>query len=237
MVTSLPDCLVNSTPQLPPQVDLQAPCWTVFLYLLIIYKPEGLLEGYKRRIFILTLILYPPAEFALKLLASLASLAVNMAEHFTAGLVVSVYLSTLLHGTLRKLGHWERLVFTVSVAVFLCLLYEITGFLIYYEPTAALYSDTMRDLSMNMAGAVMAATCYLTTRQNQEYRGCNAGWNQQLSLGSYHGNDGGMGSGPGPGPELLFTGGLSEALPASVLPLTSLVSWAEFRLLLWKYDL
>ncbi|MCQ8904130.1 MAG: hypothetical protein NQU45_00215 [Methanothermobacter sp.] len=141
-----------------PRLTFKLLAGLFFSTLLIIYKPEGLLEGYKRRIFILTLILYPPAEFALKLLASLAPLAVNMAEHFTAGLVVSVYLSTLLHGTLRKLGHWERLVFTVSVAVFLCLLYEITGFLIYYEPTAALYSDTMRDLSMNMAGAVMAAT-------------------------------------------------------------------------------
>ncbi|WP_432703603.1 hypothetical protein ACRERI_07520 [Methanothermobacter thermautotrophicus] len=101
--------------------------------------------------------MYPPAEFALKLLAASGPLAVNMAEHFTAGLVVAIYLSTLLHGALKKRSQWERFMFTVSAAVLFCLLYEITGFLIYYEPSAALYSDTMRDLSMNMAGAVMVA--------------------------------------------------------------------------------
>lgn len=140
-----------------PKLTFKLLAGLFFSTLIIIYKPEGFLEAYKRRMFILTVILYPPTEFALKLLTASGPLAVNMAEHLTAGLVVAVYLSTLLHGALKKLSQWERFIFTVSAAVLFCLLYEITGFLIYYEPSAALYSDTMRDLSMNMAGAVMAA--------------------------------------------------------------------------------
>lgn len=140
-----------------PDMNFKLLAGLIFSAIIIVYKPEGFLDGHKRRIFILTVILYPPAEFALKLLAASGPLAVNMAEHFTAGLVVAIYLSTLLHGALKKLSQWERFMFTVSAAVLFCLLYEITGFLIYYEPSAALYSDTMRDLSMNMAGAVMVA--------------------------------------------------------------------------------
>ncbi|MGB9837206.1 hypothetical protein [Methanothermobacter sp.] len=113
----------------------------------------------KKEALYLVAILYPPAELALKLSATLIDpLAVNMAEHFIAGALAALAASTVLDGTLEKLDRWEGLTFTVSSAVLFCLLYEIMGYAIYYEPSAILYSDTMRDLSMNIAGAVMSAS-------------------------------------------------------------------------------
>jgi len=113
----------------------------------------------KKEALYIAAILYPPAELALKFSVALMDpVAVNMAEHFIAGALAALAASVVLEGTLEKLDRWDGLAFMVSVAVLFCLLYEITGYMVYYEPSAILYSDTMRDLSMNIAGAVMAAS-------------------------------------------------------------------------------
>lgn len=113
----------------------------------------------KKEALYIAAIVYPPAELALKFSAALMDpVAVNMAEHFIAGALAALVASVVLEGALEKLDRWDGLAFTVSVAVLFCLLYEITGYVVYYEPSAILYSDTMRDLSMNIAGAVMAAS-------------------------------------------------------------------------------
>ena len=113
----------------------------------------------KKEALYIAAILYPPAELALKFSVVLMDpVAVNMAEHFIAGALVALAASAAFEGALEKLDRWDGLAFTVSVAVLFCLLYELTGYAVYYEPSAILYSDTMRDLSMNIAGAVMAAS-------------------------------------------------------------------------------
>ncbi|MCG2827838.1 hypothetical protein [Methanothermobacter sp. K4] len=113
----------------------------------------------KKEALYLAAVLYPPAELALKSSVTLIDpVAVNMAEHFIAGSLAVLAASTVFDDTLERLDGWDELAFMVSAAVLFCLLYEITGYAVYYEPSAILYSDTMRDLSMNIAGAVMAAS-------------------------------------------------------------------------------
>ncbi|MDI9617929.1 hypothetical protein [Methanothermobacter sp.] len=95
-----------------------------------------------------------------------------MAEHFIAGVLAALAASVVLERALEKLDGWDELAFMVSAAALFCLLYEITGYAVYYEPSAILYSDTMRDLSMNIAGAVMTAsiTTWYDSRSGDRWR-------------------------------------------------------------------
>jgi len=83
---------------------------------------------------------------------------------------VASVISVASWGTLKKLNLNERFLFLSCLAIVICLLYELIGYLLYYEPTAALYSDTMRDLAMNIAGSATLSVIILALNKKHGAR-------------------------------------------------------------------
>jgi len=121
--------------------------------------------------FNITAVTYPVIEVLLRAsIGFIDPLAVNIAEHFLAGAAVASVISVASWGTLKKLNLNERFLFLSCLAIVICLLYELIGYLLYYEPTAALYSDTMRDLVMNIAGSATLSVIILALNKKHGAR-------------------------------------------------------------------
>ncbi|NYB52603.1 MAG: hypothetical protein HVN35_08610 [Methanobacteriaceae archaeon] len=84
---------------------------------------------------------------------------INILEHLLAGMAVGMILFPFIIGIMERLSLKEGFILFVPLVTFLCLLYELIGFYFFYQPLGYLsinqYSDTMRDLTLNIVGSVI----------------------------------------------------------------------------------
>ncbi len=146
----------------------------VLLAIVLIIKIKKLDRKFNSRqikVFYFFVFLYPLVELSFKVLTqSWASnhemiqyqIYINILEHLLAGMAVGVFLFPIIVETLQKLSNTEKFLFFVSIVALFCLLYEIVGFYFFYFPNdftgINMYTDTMRDLSMNIIGAILIFT-------------------------------------------------------------------------------
>lgn len=86
-------------------------------------------------------------------------LSINIIEHIMAGMAVGIIVLPFLMNTLQKLIITEKFLLFVSVVTLTCLIYELIGFYLFYLPLGYTgmyqYVDTMRDLTLNIVGAIL----------------------------------------------------------------------------------
>ncbi|GAB6056472.1 hypothetical protein JCM15415_17880 [Methanobacterium movens] len=90
----------------------------------------------------------------------LLHMQINQLEHFMGGIALGVVLLPLIITTLNKVTFKEKMIIFIPVVSFFSLIYELSSYYIFYSPTQSysylLYADTMHDLSLNIAGALLA---------------------------------------------------------------------------------
>ena len=126
------------------------------------------LDHYQLKFFYFFVFIYPFLEVFLKIftrdfytygIMNLIYVLANGVEHILVGMAVGVILLPFLVPTMHKLNQKEKLLFFVSVTVLFCILYELLGFYLFFDPNITayqnvLYPDTMRDITMNILGAL-----------------------------------------------------------------------------------
>jgi hypothetical protein len=120
------------------------------------------------KVFYFFVFIYPLIELCFKFLTQnwainhdmiRYQLSINIIEHTLAGMAVGIIVFPFLMNTLQKLIITEKFLLFVSVVTLTCLIYELIGFYLFYLPLGYMgmyqYVDTMRDLTLNIVGAIL----------------------------------------------------------------------------------
>ena len=116
------------------------------------------------KVFYFFIFIYPLIELCFKFLTQNWTINpemiqyINILEHTLAGMAVGIILFTFFVNNLQKLIITEKFIIFVSIVAFTCFLYELIGFYLFYLPLGytgmVQYVDTMRDLTLNIVGAI-----------------------------------------------------------------------------------
>ncbi len=131
-------------------------------------RMEKILSLQEHRIYLLVVLLYPPAETAVQVLQINKLIPAdftwtNRLEHFCWAIALSFFFLPLIAGVWKRLNGWQNLIF---IAGFVCLLGNINEFLEYVlriqtdvidqKLFAYFYTDTILDMFMNLLGSLVS---------------------------------------------------------------------------------
>lgn len=152
-----------------PHLTLKLIIGFSFVFLIKTKNLDSNLNQLQGRIFNAFIFIYPVLATGIKVLEKywitgyqnpIFHIQINQLEHFMGGVALGVVLLPLIITTLNKVTFKEKMIIFIPVVSFFSLIYELSSYYIFYGPTPSysylLYADTMHDLSLNIAGALLA---------------------------------------------------------------------------------
>jgi hypothetical protein len=130
-------------------------------------RMEGKLSNQEHYLYLLAILLYPPAETAVQLIQMQRLIPsdftwINRLEHFCWAIALAFFFLPFIASVWKRLNGWQNLIFVFG---FVCLLGNLNEFLEYLlriqnTPLdqalfAKFYTDTILDMTMNLLGGLV----------------------------------------------------------------------------------